>query len=168
MARGLAAFIIDKWIPQGTVPLAGDDTVEEHRGKKVYGKERHRDAVRSTHSYTTYRWGHKWVVLTVLVRFPFAARPWALPVLVALYRSPEWNKKHCRQHKTPAELMRQLLAVISPPIRWQVSCTDIAGGWQWSVCFTPTPICTLSRRWFVEEKWGDREKREPSSLRRPR
>jgi hypothetical protein len=113
LARGLATFILDHWLPQGPVPLVGDDTVDEHRGKKVYGKACHRDAVRSTHSYTAYRWGHKWVVLAILVKFPFAARPWALPVLVALYRSPEWNKKHNRRHKTPAELMRQLLAVLA-------------------------------------------------------
>jgi len=111
LARGLATFIIDCWLPQGPVPLVGDDTVDEHRGKKVYGKACHRDAVRSTHSYTAYRWGHKWVVLAILVQFPFAARPWALPVLVALYRSPQWSKTHNRRHKTPAELMRRLLAV---------------------------------------------------------
>lgn len=111
LARALATFILDRWLPRGPVPLVGDDTVDEHRGKKVYGKGCHRDAVRSTHSYTAYRWGHKWVVLAILVQFPFAARPWALPVLVALYRSPEWDKAHRRRHKTPAELMRQLLAV---------------------------------------------------------
>ena len=69
--------------------MAGDDTVDEHRGAKVYGKGCHRDPVRSTHSYTAYRWGHKWVVLAILVKFPFATRAWALPVLVALYRNPE-------------------------------------------------------------------------------
>jgi hypothetical protein len=115
LARSLAAFILDHWLPEGPVSLVGDDTVDEHRGKKVYGKGRHRDAVRSTHSYIAYRWGHKWVVLAILVKFPFSRRPWALPVLVALYRSPEWNKKHDRRHKTPAELMRQLLAVL---IHW--------------------------------------------------
>lgn len=112
LARTLAAWILKRWIPEGRVPLVGDDTVDEHRGKKVYGKACHRDAVRSTHSYTAYRWGHKWVVLAILVKFSFACRPWALPVLVALYRSPEWNKEHHRRHKTPAELMRQLLAVL--------------------------------------------------------
>jgi hypothetical protein len=110
--RVLATWILREWLPEGPVPLAGDDTVDEHRGPMVYGKACHRDAVRSTHSYTAYRWGHKWVVLAILVKFPWAARPWALPVLVALYRSPEWNKKHGRRHKTPAELMRQLLAVL--------------------------------------------------------
>ncbi len=53
------------------------------------GKGCHRDPVRSTHSYTAYRWGHKWVVLAILVKFPFASRAWALPVLAALYRNPE-------------------------------------------------------------------------------
>lgn len=112
LARALAGFILRHWVPEGPVRLCGDDTVDEHRGKKVYGKACHRDAVRSTHSFTAYRWGHKWVVLAILVKFPFATRLWALPVLVALYRSKEWNHQHHRRHKTPSELMRQLLAVM--------------------------------------------------------
>jgi hypothetical protein len=114
LARALAEFILRRWIPEGPVPLCGDDTVDEHRGKKVYGKACHRDAVRSTHSFTAYRWGHKGVVLAVLVKFLFATRLWALPVLVALYRSKEWNRKHGRRLKTPSELMGQLLAVLLP------------------------------------------------------
>src|SRR5438270_3343626 len=89
LARILAGFILDRWAPDGTISVVGDDTVDEHRGAKVYGKGCHRDPVRSTHSYTAFRWGHKWVVLAILVRFPFATRAWALPVLTALYRSPE-------------------------------------------------------------------------------
>jgi len=37
LAHGLATFILDHWLPQGQAPLVGDDTVDEHRGKKVYG-----------------------------------------------------------------------------------------------------------------------------------
>lgn len=112
LARALIRFILDYWVAKGVVYLAGDDTVAEHRGKKVYGKACHRDAVRSSHSFTAYRYGHKWAVLAILVKFPFATRPWALPVLVALYHSKEWDKAHGRRHKTPSELMRQLLAVL--------------------------------------------------------
>jgi hypothetical protein len=83
--------------------------------RKVYGKARHRDPVRSSHSYTAWRWGHKWVVLAVLVQFPFARRPWALPVLVALYRSPQDNHKRGRPHRTPAQLLRVLLRLL---LRW--------------------------------------------------
>jgi DDE superfamily endonuclease len=156
-ARILARLILDRWVPDGPVYLAGDDTVDEHRGAKVYGKGCHRDPVRSTHSYTAYRWGHKWVVLAILVQFPFATRPWALPVLAALYRNPEKDPKaearkarrrkvkdrakarakqradrraeagararearkgrarSAPRHKTPAELLRQLVAVL---IHW--------------------------------------------------
>ena len=158
LARILARFILDHWVPEGPVYLAGDDTVDEHRGAKVYGKGCHRDPVRSTHSYTAFRWGHKWVVLAILVPFPFATRSWALPVLTALYHSPEKAKKaktpaakprrkkakdktkvqakerarrkasaqakpktpkgktkaqSRRRHKTPSELMRQLLLVLT-------------------------------------------------------
>ena len=112
MAHGLADLILRHWVPEGSVALAGDDTVNEHHGAHVYGKGRHRDPVRSTHSYTAYRWGHQWVVLAILVRFPFANRPWALPVLVALYRSREWNQQHRRRHRTPAQVLRRLVAVL--------------------------------------------------------
>lgn len=115
LARVLAGFILTYWVPRGLVSLAGDDTVDEHPGRRVFGKARHRDPVRSTHTFTAYRWGHKWVVLAILVRFPFASRFWALPGLVALYRSRAWNQAHRRRHKTPPDLMRQLLAVL---IRW--------------------------------------------------
>jgi len=115
LGRALAGFIVKRWLPSGTIHVAGDDTVTEHKGKKVYGKACHRDAVRSSHSYTAYRWGHKWVVLAMLVQFPFAKRPWALPVMCALYCTAKEDEKLGRRHKTPAELMRQMLAVLC---RW--------------------------------------------------
>jgi hypothetical protein len=142
LARLLAKFLLDHCVADGPISLAGDDTVDEHCGAKVHGKGCHRDPVRSTHAFTAYRWGHKWVVLTVLVQFPFAVRPWALPVLVALYRSAEKAESKSKskskkvkdktkakaksrarrkaeagkpRHKTPSELMRQLLAIL---IHW--------------------------------------------------
>jgi hypothetical protein len=115
LARILAQQVLDRLVPRGTVLLSGDDTVTQHRGKKVYGKGRHRDAVRSTHSYTAWRWGHKWVVLAIHVRLPGLSRPWALPVLCALYRSPEEDKRLGRRHRTYVDLMRQLLRVL---MRW--------------------------------------------------
>jgi hypothetical protein len=162
LARILIRLILDRWVPDGPIALVGDDTVDEHRGAKVYGKGCHRDPVRSTHSYTAFRWGHKWVVLAILVPFPFATRAWALPVLTALYHSPakaakakapaakprrkkakakdqtkvkakervrrkaaaqaraktkppkEKTRAQLRRlHKTPSELMRQLLLILT-------------------------------------------------------
>jgi hypothetical protein len=105
LARALITFLLDHVVPPGPVLLAGDDTVTEHPGPKVFGKGRHRDVVRSTHSYTAYRWGHKWVVVSALLKLPVATRPWALTVLAALYRPPEWDRLHGRRHKTPAHLV---------------------------------------------------------------
>src|SRR5947209_4557266 len=115
LAGSLTRFVIRHFWPQGRIRLVGDDTVTEHPGRKVHGKARHRDPVRSSHRYTAWRWGHKWVVLAVLVQFPFARRPWALPVLVALYRSPQDNAQRGHPHKTPAQLLQLLLRLL---LRW--------------------------------------------------
>jgi hypothetical protein len=115
LARQLATWVLDHLVPKGPIALAGDDTGEEHKGMHVAGKGRHRDPVRSTHSYTAFRWGPKGVVVTVLVRFGITRRPWALPVLVALYRPEEENRRLGRRHKTPPELRRQLRRVL---LRW--------------------------------------------------
>jgi hypothetical protein len=108
----LTRFLLDHLVPDGPVDLVGDDTVDGHPGPKVYGKGRHRDAVRSSHTYTAWRYGHKWVVLAVLVKFPFATRRWALPVLVDLYRTPEVSRAEGVRHRTPAQLMCRLLRLV--------------------------------------------------------
>jgi hypothetical protein len=115
LARRFTHAVLARLAPEGPIALAGDDTVTEHPGPHVYGKGCHRDPVRSTHSFTAFRWGHKWVVLAVLVRFPFATRPWALPLLVALYRPEEEDRQQKRRHKTPPQLVRQMLRVL---LRW--------------------------------------------------
>jgi len=112
----LLARAILAWVPDDEpVVVAIDDTTAQHRGKKVYGKGCHHDAVRSAHKQVVFKWGHRWVVLAVMVKFPFARRRWALPALVALYRPEELDRKEHRQHKTPPDLARQLMAVL---IRW--------------------------------------------------
>ena len=115
LARQFATTVLGRFAPQGVIELAGDDTVTEHPGPQVYGKGCHRDPVRSTHSFTAFHWGHKWVVLALLVRLRLATRRWALPLLTALDQPEEENQRQRRRHKTPAELLRQLLLVL---IRW--------------------------------------------------
>jgi hypothetical protein len=115
LARRYVAAVLARFAPDGPILLAGDDTVTEHPGPHVYGKGRHRDPVRSTHTYTAFRWGHKWVVLALLVSVPWATRRWALPLLVALYRSREENLRQGRRHKTPAQLLGQMVRIL---MRW--------------------------------------------------
>jgi DDE superfamily endonuclease len=115
LACALARLLVTLLPGDAPIVLAGDDTVVAHPGPHVYGKARHRDPVRSSHAYTAWRYGHKWVVLAMLVRFPFATRPWALPVLVALYQSEEADRDQRHRHRTPAQHMTRLLAVM---LRW--------------------------------------------------
>src|SRR5262245_56728900 len=115
LARRYVAAVLARFVPRGTIFLAGDDTVTEHPGPHVYGKGRHRDPLRSTHTYTAFRWGHKWVVLTVLVPVPWAKRRWALPLLAALYRPKDENGNRRQRHKTPAQLLGQMVRILR---RW--------------------------------------------------
>jgi hypothetical protein len=115
LARAVIRFLLDHVVPPGPVLLAGDETVTEHPGPHVFGTGRHRDGVRSSHRYTAYRWGHTWVGISMLVKWPCATRPWALPVVVAWYRPPAWDRVHGQRHTTPAHTARLLLARL---VRW--------------------------------------------------
>jgi hypothetical protein len=132
LARIVATAVLSCLPPDQPVVVDADDTVAQHRGKKVYGKGCHRDAVRSSGGHTVFKWGHKWVVLAVNVRLPLCRRDWALPVMAALYVPPPRNPKkrqtpkgkartlrggrqsleRPKRHKTPAFLVRQMLAAL--------------------------------------------------------
>jgi hypothetical protein len=112
LGKTLATWVL-AWIPENQpVAVAIDDHTDQHRGPRVYGRGCHRDAVRSSHAITVFRWGHRWVVAAVLVKFAFARRPWALPVCCALYRPREVAAQEQRLFKTPPHLARQLMAVL--------------------------------------------------------
>jgi hypothetical protein len=113
LGRVLAAMVLEL-IPDDGQPVicAVDDTATQHRGKHVYGKGRHRDTARSTRTFKAWVWGHRWVVLAINVKFAFAARAWALPVLVALYRTRQTNQQEGRRHRPAIALARPLMAAL--------------------------------------------------------
>jgi hypothetical protein len=115
LGKVLAQAILATIPPDEPVLVPMDDTTAQHRGKCVYGKGCHHDAVRSAHKHVVFRWGHRWVVLAISVPFPFTWRRWALPVLVALYRPESLDQAEGRRHKTAPDLARQLMAVL---IHW--------------------------------------------------
>jgi hypothetical protein len=112
VGRVLAVAVIELAATDDWIRVIVDCTVAESKGKKVYGKGCHHDAVRSTDTHKAYRWGHRWIVLAVAVKFPFCSRPWALPVLAALYRPEQLNEKEGRRHKTPIQLARGLMSIL--------------------------------------------------------
>lgn len=93
--------------------IAIDDTLAPKKGAQIFGLGTHVDAVRSTKRWRIFSFGHCWVVLSVLVWFPFSSRPWALPILFRLYRSKQGTPSDSYKKKT--ELARDLLATL---LRW--------------------------------------------------
>jgi len=55
LGRVLSAMILELVPPDQPVIVPVDDTAVQHKGKRVYGKGRHHDAVRSTHSHVVWQ-----------------------------------------------------------------------------------------------------------------
>jgi hypothetical protein len=114
-ARRLAAAVPDRLPRAEPVVLLVDDTTTEHPGRRVWGEDKHRDAVRSSRSAWKWLWGHRWVVLAVAVEIPGASRRWARPVRSALYRSPALNAEEGRRHRTAIQIAVPLARLL---LRW--------------------------------------------------
>jgi DDE superfamily endonuclease len=115
----LAAVLVRQVVallPADTViELAADDTVDGKSGDHVWAKSAHRDSARSSGAKTNIKFGHKWLVLCVLVRLKGWDRPWALPILCGLCISPKVSAANNIRPKTPSQLARQLLIRL---MRW--------------------------------------------------
>lgn len=112
---GLAMFdLIVKLTDQAIYYLVGDDTLVHKYGLKVYGAGMHRDACNSSSGHTSFRWGHCWVVLCVLVpsrKDP--ERKFAVPVLLRLYLNQKTNDKLRRKHRKKTDLMLEMVHLVS-------------------------------------------------------
>lgn len=73
--------VLLQFVPQDeTVYLAVDDTLCRKRGLKIFGACMHHDPLLSCRKVRLVNWGHSWVVLGILLRFPFAPQTyWCLP-----------------------------------------------------------------------------------------
>ena len=71
----LVAIILERVTEDQPVVCPADHTHPQHQGKPVYGKGRHHDACRSTHSHRVSVWGHHWVTLAIHIKVPFCSRP---------------------------------------------------------------------------------------------
>jgi hypothetical protein len=98
-----------------TVIFVVDEHLERRRGDKIKAKATYRDPVASSKKRLVKCTGLKWVVLTILVRFPWTSRFFALPVFCAL-RYPENHPKNLgRTLRSGTDLICQMLIVIR---RW--------------------------------------------------
>lgn len=120
LARKLFEWVVALVPPESVIELVVDESLVRRYGPRVVGVGMHRDAVRSSHGCHAVTPGHKWVVVSVVVRLPFMRRAVALPVLSALYtpaRRARRNRSAAlyRRHRTVTELALSLVRMV---VRW--------------------------------------------------
>ncbi len=97
------------------LPILIDETLERRQGAKIRAKGVFRDAVRSTKARVVTSFGLRWISMMLVVKLPWARRPWALPFLTVLAPSERANEKLHRRHKTVVKWTRQMIAQVR---RW--------------------------------------------------
>jgi hypothetical protein len=152
---GLRVFgLIEPFCGPGSILLAGDDTLARKRGLKVFGVGMHHDPLLSTRKVALTNWGHSWVVLAVIVKFPFRDNfRFALPVLFRMYRSKQTVQREGRQYFTKPQLMVQLLDLLCehrPDRRFHL-IADSAYGGQSVLCHLPGN-CDLTSRLHLDAR----------------
>jgi DDE superfamily endonuclease len=97
----LAQLLVAVFAPTGIILLAVDDTLCHKRGLTVYGTGMHHDPLISSRAKPLVRWGHDWVVLTLIVANPFWAstKVWSLPIAFRLYRNRQGLTKGQKKGK---------------------------------------------------------------------
>lgn len=119
LCRTWAMTIAALFYPQGDILCCGDDSLMKHRGPKIHGAGIYRDAVLSSRGMTVFHWGHNWVVLCLLVKFPLWPHRWfAFPINFRLRVKGE--------NTTVVELMREMFHEAAEwfPGRTLVFCVD--------------------------------------------
>ena len=97
----------------GTVVLALDDTLCRKHGRKMFGAGMHHDPLISSRKLGVCNWGHSWVILGVVIRFPFSPdRCWCLPILFRLYRSKQTVAREGGSYLTRPQLGVQMLSLL--------------------------------------------------------
>ena len=111
---GLAIFTrIEPWLSDDPVLLSLDDTLARKRGRKVFGVGMHHDPLLSSRKTAVMNWGHNWVVLGVIVSFPFRPGHYvSLPILFRLYVNQKTATQKRLRHRTRPELAVEMLDVL--------------------------------------------------------
>lgn len=169
---GLAIFnLIVPWLGKGSIMLALDDTLARKRGLKVYGAGMHHDPLISTRKVALTNWGHSWVILGVIMRFPFASeRYYCLPILFRLYVSKQTIAKRGGRYRSRPELAVEMLKILCKrhESRRFHAIADSAYGGQ-SVFLKLPSNCDLTSRLDLDARLHEAlPERKPGTNGRPR
>lgn len=97
---------------KGEVLLIVDEHLERRRGKNIKTRAIYRDPVASSTNWLVKCMGIKWVVVSVMITFPWSKRAFALPFFCVPRKPPthpSCNKRNCR---SGTDIVCQMLCVI--------------------------------------------------------
>lgn len=168
---GLALFELIHPFLGDDVLLGLDDTLARKRGMTMFGTGMHHDPLLSSRGKAITNWGHSWVVLGVIVEFPFRkGHYYCLPILFRLYLNKKSAAKHRRAYRTRPELAVEMLGVLCnhrKNRRFHV-VADSAYGGQSLLCFLPMN-CELTSRLVKDARlYGPPPERKAGTNGRPR
>ncbi len=113
--RILLGLLLDAFVPEGTVVMGLDETIERRRGERLSAKGIYRDPVRSSHTHFVKASGLRWVSLMLLARMPWVDRVWALPFLTVLAPSERFYQGRGRRPPSLLDRARQAVQLVR---RW--------------------------------------------------
>jgi len=152
---GLAvAVLVLPWLGAETIFVALDDTLARKRGLKIFGVGMHHDPLLSTRKTALMNWGHSWVIVGLIVQFPFHPhRCFCLPLLFRLYRSQQTVRRQGGAYRTRPELAVEMLHVLCTRFcqRQFHAVADSAYGGQ-SVHRRLPKNCQLTSRLWLEAR----------------
>lgn len=169
---GLAVFgMLTTWLGDDVVMLALDDTLARKRGVKIFGVGMHHDPLLSSRGKAITNWGHSWVVLGVIIRFPlWPERAFCLPILFRLYLNKDAAWRHRRTYRTRPELAVEMLTLLcqASKSRHFHVIADSAYGGQSVLHHLPTNCDLTSRLLLKARLFGPRPERKSGTNGRPR
>lgn len=120
--------------------LVVDEHLERRKGNKIKAKAIYRDPVASSRKWKVKCFGLKWVVISLLVTFPWSKRPFALPVFCALRTPEDHPKNQKRKTRSSIDILCQMLCVIR---RWfpKIPITIVGDG-----DFCRVKLCQVCKR----------------------
>lgn len=154
-ALGLAVFgVLEPFLAKGDILVAIDDTLARKRGLKVFGVGMHHDPLLSSRGKAITNWGHSWVVLGVIVRFPlWPKRAFCLPILFRMYLNHQAAQRAGRVHRTRPGLAVEMLDLLCrhrKNRRFHAICDSTYGG-QSVLCHLPAN-CELTSRLVMDAR----------------
>jgi hypothetical protein len=99
----------------GPVVIGVDETLERRWGRRISEKGVFRDAARSSHNYTNFSMGLRWVSMMLLVPVPWSERIWGLPFFTVLAPNEKTNVARGRRHKSSVDWVMQMIVAVR---RW--------------------------------------------------